>query len=158
MAIIPTIRRILNSRAVSIAPKVLGAATAAAVVYDSHINAKEKAYVTDEIESADRFSKRYNQYMSADVESASLNKMKKFWFDVQNDFQFLNIVSKIKGYVSGFFKTVLKCLPLVALSAVSIISKGNIGKVTGALLALNGIKTVLYDVMGIGAKDKSKYS
>ncbi len=158
MAVIPVIKKIMNSKAASIAPKVLGAVTTAAVVYDSHVNAKEKAYVTDELESADRFSKRYNQYMSADVESASLNKMKKFWFEVQNDFQVLNIFSKIKGYVSGFFKTVLKCLPLLALSAVSLASKGNIGKITGILLALNGIKTVLYDVMGIGVKKKSKYS
>ena len=146
--------RLLNSKTLSVAAKVLGAATGVAVLYDSHVNGKEKAFVVDSEESADRFSSQYSQYITSDKESATLCKLKKFWYDSQQNLQALHIFSKLKGYISGAGNTILNAVPLIGLSAVALLtkSKSKLGIAAGALLALNGLKTLLYDVMGIGVK------
>ncbi len=135
--------------------KLLGAATVASVVYDAHINGREKAYSLDEVKSADRFSNQFKQYMTMDKKSATLAKLKKMWYNGQQNFSYYHIASRAKGYLSGFGETLVYNIPLLALSAVSLSCK-NIGKVTGALIALHDVKTLLFDVMGIGAKKNER--
>lgn len=140
-----------SGKPMGVMSKALGVATVAAVIYDSHINGRERAYSLDETESADRFYNQYKQYMTSEKESATISKLKKLWFNFQQDFSYFHIGSRLKGYLSGFGETLIKGLPLVALSAVALKFK-TAGKLAGTLLAANGIKTLLYDVFGIGAK------
>lgn len=143
-----------SGKPMGVISKVLGAATCAAVVYDAHINGKEKAGVTDMNDTADRFENQYNQYLVSDKESATICKFKKFWYNVQQDFPYYHVVSRTKGYVGSFVSTLIKDSPLIALSVLAIKTK-NVGKIAGALLAGHGIKTFLYDIMGINAEKKN---
>lgn len=157
MSAITKISSIFKSNKMSTAAKVIGVATGISVLYDSHVNGKEKAFVTDMNDTADRFSRQYNQYMTCDKESAVICKLKKMWYEMQQDVQSFHLISKLKGYAAGFGSTLLNALPFVGLSAVAIKSKGNLGKVSAVLLALNGLKTIIYDVMGIGVRHKQKF-
>ncbi len=141
----------ISGKPLGVMSKALGVATLASVIYDSHINGRERAYSLDEKESADRFYNQYKQYMTSERESMTINKLKKLWFNIQQDFPFYHMGSRLKGYLSGFGETLVKGLPLVVLSAVALKFK-TAGKVAGTLLAANGIQTFLYDVCGIGAK------
>lgn len=145
----------LSGRPLGIASKALGVATVASVVYDAHINGRERAYSTDEINTADRFSNQYKQYTTMEKGSATVAKLKKAWFNTQQNFSYYHLFDRTKGYFSGFGKTIVDNLPVLGLSAVALCFK-NVGKVAGGLLALNGIKTLLYDVMGIGAKKSER--
>lgn len=158
MAVIPAITSAAKKfvgKPMGVASKVLGVATVASVLYDSHINGREKAYAVDSLSSADRFYNQYKQFMTMEKESATISKMKKWWFELQQDFSFLHIFDSAKGYASGFGQTIARGLPLLALSAVALKFK-TAGKVAGALLAANGVKTLLYDVMGVGAKKSER--
>lgn len=158
MAVIPKVTTALKTfsgKPLSIASKMLGVATCAAVVYDSHINGRERAYTTDDLETGDRFFNQYKQYMTSEKESGTISKMKKFWFGVQQDFPFYHIGSRAKGYIKGFGNTFLKSLPLIALSAVALKFK-TAGKFAGVALAAAGVKTFLYDVVGIGSRKSDK--
>ena len=83
MSISPTITAGLkkfSGKPLGIVSKVLGVASVASVIYDSHVNAKERAIVTDRMESADRFEKQFNQYTTSERGSATVCKMKKQWY------------------------------------------------------------------------------
>lgn len=154
MAVIPAITSAAKKFAgkpLGVTSKVLGVATTAAVLYDAHINGRERAYSLDEISSADRYYNQFKQYMTMEKESATIAKMKKVWFNAQQNFSYYHIGARAKGYLSGFGETLVRGLPLIGLSAVALKFK-NVGKVAGTLLAANGVKTLLYDVMGVGAK------
>lgn len=135
--------------------KALGAVTCAAVLYDAHINGKEEAISDDRIDTADRFEKNYKNYMSSAKESATICKLKKLWYDSSLTFSYPHVFSRIGGYTTGAGKTLFKGLPLVALSVVAI-RFNKIGKIAGTLLAGHGIKTLLYDVAGVGSNSKDK--
>ena len=153
---ITTALKKFSGKPLAVTSKVLGAATAAAVLYDAHSLGREKAIVTDDIESADRFIDQYNNYIMSDKESATVAKLKKGWFDMQQSFSFFHPVSKAKGYVAGFGKTLCTELPAVALSVTALASKSWIGKTAGVLLAGNAIKTLVCDVMGVGSTKPRK--
>lgn len=145
-----------SGKPMAVTSKALGVATCAAVLYDAHINGRERAYSCDEIESGDRFYNQYKQYMTCEKESATICKFKKIWFDMQQSFPLNHIGPRVKGYASGFGKTLLTDLPLIGLSAVSLKCK-TLGKIAGVGLALNAVKTLAYDVMGIGAKKAERH-
>lgn len=75
---------------------------------------------------------------------------------MQQSFSFFHPVSKTKGYLAGFVKTICTELPAVALSVVSLASKSWVGKTAGVLLAGNAIKTLVCDVMGVGSTKPRK--
>lgn len=144
----------LSGKPLGIASKVLGAATCAAVIYDAHVNGKEQAGIKDMNDTADRFENQFNQYMTSDKESATICKLKKKWYEIQQDFSYYHFASRSVGYVGSFVSTLAKDLPLIALSIVAVKCK-TAGKVAGSLLAAHGIKTFLYDVVGLNAPKKS---
>lgn len=153
--ITPAIKK-FSGKPLAIASKMIGAAACASIVYDSHINAKERAHVTNEIESGDRYYNQYKQYMTCDKESQTICDLKETWYDMQKDFPFYSFISKTKGYVGGFAKTLVKNLPYIGLSALAL-SKFKIpSKVAGVALGLAGIKTILFDVMGFGSKKEDR--
>ena len=136
----------------SVTSKVLGVATTAAVIYDSHINGRERACAMEEIKSADRFYNQYKNFMTSEKSSATVCKMKKWWFDVQRSWPLDNIVYKTGGYLSGFGRTLARELPVLALSTLALVPKNKlVNKVAGTFLAINGLQTLLTDVMGIDA-------
>ncbi|MBE7704221.1 MAG: hypothetical protein E7Z90_00245 [Cyanobacteria bacterium SIG29] len=159
MAIIPVITSAVkkfSGKPLGIMSKALGVATVASVVYDSHVNGREKAIVTDNTESADRFFKQYKNYMVSPKESATVCGLKKHWFDFQQSFSLFHPYSKTKGYVGGFGKTIVDEIPNIALGAVALATKGIPSKVAGVLLAVNAVKTCVFDVFGVGSMASSK--
>lgn len=158
MSIVPKITSALKTvsgKPLQTASKILGVATCAAVLYDSHINGRERAYVLDEMETGDRFMNQYNQFITSEKQSATVCKMKKFWYGVQQDFPFYHIGSRTKGYLGGFCNTLVKSLPLVGLSALGLFGKTT-GKIAGIALGVNAVKTFLYDVVGAGARKQTR--
>lgn len=154
MAVIPAIIsgvKKFSGKPMEITSKALAVATTASVIYDSHINGRERAYSLDELDSANRYYNQYKQYMTMDKESATISKMKKWWFNLQQSFPYYHIISRANGYLKGVGETIINSIPLIGLSAVALKFK-TAGKIAGGLLAAAGIKTLMYDVIGIGAK------
>lgn len=143
-----------SGKPLAVMSKAIGAASVAAVVYDSHVNAKESSYATDSVESADRFINQYNNYRSSNTQSATISAMKSKWYDIQQSFSYYHPISKIKGYLSGFGGTIVTQAPVLALSALSLCCKGIVSKTAGLALALHSVKTILCDVVGIGQPKK----
>ncbi len=142
----------------TVTSKVLGVASTVAVIYDAHINGKERACSYNENKSADVYFNQYKHYMGSSKDSATLCKMKKWWFNVQRDFPLDNVFYKACGYLSGFGKTVARELPVLALSTLTLAPKNTtVNKVAGTLLAANGLTTLFTDVMGIGADKPEQY-
>jgi hypothetical protein len=94
--------------------------------------------------------KQYDQYMTMQKPSATTANLKKWWFETQQSFSYNHLITKTRGYVSAFGSTIARNLPVIALSAIAL-KCNKLGKVAGALLAVNGLKTLLCDVMGIGS-------
>ncbi len=158
--IIPKVGRAakrFSGKPLAVTSKVLGAATIASVLYDSHINGKEKAYSLERNNMADRYQSQYEQYMSMDKASATTAALKKWWFDSLQSTNIPNIIDKIKGYAGGFGSTTLSGIGKIGLSAVALKSKGKLGKIAGVALLIDGLKNILHDVMGIGNTNKKKY-
>lgn len=148
-------KKIFTGKPASVLAKATGAATIASVLYDSHVNGHEKANSKQMLNSADRYFSNYKQYMKSDKESATIAKLKKIWFDMQ-PFEYAGVADRTGGYVSGFGETLVADLPFVGLAAAAIKFK-KVGKVAALLLAAQGLKTGLYDIIGIGSK-KEKIS
>ena len=147
-----------------ITSKVLGVATLASVVYDSHINARELAYSTDEVLSADRYLNLHKQYMTQDKQSASINYLKKGRFMAQMTNSCAHFGYKANGYLTGFINTVISNLPQIGLGALTLIATkktGDVGsfisKAAGCLLGFHWIKTYLKDVVGIAARKSERH-
>lgn len=142
----------------TVTSKVLGVASTAAVIYDAHINGRERAFSYNDNKSADVFFNQYKQYMTSKKDSATISRMKKWWFGVQRSFPLDNVFYKACGYLSGFGKTVTREMPVLALSALTLAPKNTtVNKVAGTLLAVNGLNTLLTDVIGIGADKPERY-
>ena len=97
MAVIPAIisgAKKFSGKPMEYTAKALAVATTASVIYDSHINGRERAYSLDELDSADRYYNQYKQYMTMDKESATISKMKKWWFNMQQSFPYYHIISR----------------------------------------------------------------
>ena len=143
-----------SGKPLGVMAKGLGAASVAAVVYDSHVNAKERSYAVDSIESADRFVNQYNNYRASDTQSAKISAMKKGWYDMQQSFSYYHPISKAKGYLNGFGSTLVTQAPVLAMSAIALCCKGVLSKTAGLALAFHSVKTILCDVVGIGQQKK----
>lgn len=158
MAVIPAITSAVKKfygKPMHVTSKVLGVATTAAVLYDSHVNGRERATAIYEIKSADTFYNQYKNYMISESGSATLCKMKKWWFELQRDFTLDDFAYKTGGYISGAGRTIVKDIPVLALSALTLIPKNpTVNKVAGTLLATSGLYSFFTDVVGIGS-DKS---
>lgn len=147
-----------SGKPLGVASKALGVATCASVLYDSFVNAKDKSCVVDEIDTGNRVFSQYQQFMTSDTQSATVCKLKRMWYNIQLGFPFYHVASRTKGFAKGFGATIARGLPLIGLSAVAIKSKSPIGKAAGVLLAANGVKTFLHDVVGIGLNKGNKLS
>ena len=152
MTKIGSVAKKISGRPLEVTSKVLGAATIASVVYDSHINGKEKAIVTDRIETADRYEHNYRQYMTLNKQSQSVADCKNFWFNMQQTFSWLHIFSRAGGYFMGASQTILGNLPEIGLSILALKTKNHkfLGKAAGTALGINAAKTLIYDIIGIG--------
>lgn len=137
-----------------VASKVVGAGTIASVLYDAHVNGKEKAFVNDDLNSADRFYKLHKQYMTSEKNSATVCQMKRGWFLGQMTNGCAHFFNKIGGYLGGVGETLFNNVPRLLLSAVAL-RFDKLGKVAGTLLTLDWGKTYLLDVIGIGAKNNN---
>ncbi len=145
----------LSGKPLGTASKILGAATLASVVYDAHVNGKERAKSTDILESGTDFYNNYSQYMTMEKESATIAKLKGVWFDIKQNNPFRHMAPQSKGYAQGAGSTLLKALPLIGLSAAALKFK-KVGKAAGVLLAAAAAKTVFYDVIGKGCSKQIK--
>ncbi|MBQ3640848.1 hypothetical protein II906_02815 [bacterium] len=143
----------------AVASKAIGAACVAGVLYDSHVNAREKAIVKDENDTANRLYSQHKMSIMSGKESAVLCNLKRRYFDVQQAYPFYHINSKTQGYISGFSKTIVKDAPILALSAIAIFCNskskvlGPVGKIAGVALAAIAARQVSSDVLGYGLPD-----
>lgn len=155
MAVIPHIGaavKIFSKKPLEITSKVLGAAVMTSVLYDAHINAKERAKVLDIVNTADRYEQNYKQYMHLEKRSQTIADLKNLWFGMQRSFSWVHLYSKAAGYIEGAFKTLWSNIPEIALSIAAVKSGKykTLGKAAGIVLAADTAKTLLYDTAGIG--------
>ena len=143
--------KIYSGQPLEVASKALGFATLASVIYDSHINGKEKAIVNDRVNTVDRFERNFKQYMTMQKSSQSIADAKGVLFSVQRKANWHHVVSKITGYVIGVSKTILGNLPEIGLSILALRTKNHkfLGKASGVLLAVNAVKSILSDIFGV---------
>ena len=131
--------------------KALGFFTLGSIIYDCHINGKEKAVVTDRLNTVDRFERNYKQYMTMQKSSQSIADAKGMLFSMQRKGHWHHLISKITGYVTGVGKTLLGNLPEIVLSVLALKTKNHkiLGKTAGVLLGINALKSFLSDIIGI---------
>ena len=80
--------------------------------------------------------------------SATISKMKDMWFEVQQAFPFNHSTSKMFGYIGGFSSTLIKNIPAIALSVVSVAAKNpTVSKVAGCFLGAYGAATLGSNVL-----------
>lgn len=145
----------LGGKPLLYASKGVGVVATAAVLYDAHINGVEKAIVKDDIDTANRFYNQHRQFRMSNTNSATVSKMKNVWYEMQQSFPFNHSTSKVFGYLGGFCMTVAKNLPVLALSAVSVLAKNpTVSKVAGSLIAAYGAKVVCDDVIANDFSEK----
>lgn len=146
----------LAGKPLAVATKALGAASVASVVYDSYINAKEKANITDEVNSANRLINLNNNYLTMNSDSGTVAAMKKGWYFSQMTNETCHLFNKIKGAAVGIGQTLFNNAPKLALSAIALrfgnIGKIPVGKIAGSVLGLSWAKTFLTEVVGISRK------
>ncbi|MBQ9246376.1 hypothetical protein IJ182_08940 [bacterium] len=153
----------ISGKPLGLATKVLGAATVASIIYDSHINGRETAFRRDEVNSADRVFNLHKQYMTSPSNSATIAQLKKGWFYSQLTSDCFHFWTKAKGYGEGLFNTIGGNLPRLALSAVTLLSLRNknkaiatAGKIAGCVLGLSWGRQIFTDVMGKTAKNPER--
>ena len=153
-----------SGRPLGITSKALGIATAASVLYDAHINGRERAFTSDEVISGERQMNLHRQYMTSSSNSATISRLKRDWYMGMQASSCCHLWTKAKGYVTGAAETIVNNIPKIALSAVSLISlknkgktAGTAGKIAGCLLAADWLKTVAVDVLGLGAKSPDRH-
>ena len=153
----------LSGKPLGIATKALGAATVASVIYDSHINGRERAFSQDEVKSGKRYFNLFKQYMTSPSNSATVSQLKKGWFYGQQTSSCFHFWTKARGYAEGFANTIGANLPRIGLSALSLLSirnknklVGTVGKIAGVLLAASWAQTILTDVMGKTVKNPER--
>ena len=127
--------------------KILGAACVAGVIYDAHVNGKERAVYRND--TAQRIFGQYDQYLTMDKESGTIAKLKKQWFGMQQAYPFNHTGSRTKGYIKGLGQTLFRNLPIIGLSALAL-SYNKVGKVAGVILGGIAAREVCNDVLGIG--------
>ena len=142
-----TIFKKLNGKPMTYASKAVGITALASVLYDAHINFSYFKFILI------KFFNQYKQYMTREKSSATIAGLKKFWFNMQQNFPLKHLLPKTTGYLKGFGETIFSDIPLVLLSALSIKSK-KLGKLSSVLLLISGAKNILYDVVGIGANKR----
>lgn len=146
---ITTTAKKLAGKPLSVASKTLAVATTAAVIYDCHVNGKQTAWSENQRNMSSRLHNQYIQCQTMSKDSPSLSKAKDIWFDTQQKFTIFECADNVKGYTKGVFKTIKNNLHLIGLSFAALKFK-KVGKAAGCLLILNALKTLSYDVLGIG--------
>ena len=149
---------------VQVGSRIIGAATAASLVYDSHINGRERAFTLDEVASGNRLMNMNRQYKQSNSSSATVSQMKKGLFYGQMASPCFHFWTKLSGYVQGFGHTIINNLPRIGLCAATLLGmkSGNkamktAGVVAGGLVAADWLRTIAVDVLGIGSKSKDRY-
>jgi len=148
---VPEAAKKISGKPLGVASKVFGVSTIASVLYDAHVNGSEKADVYDSKATANKLYNDNNQYLTMNRKSATIAKFKRCWYDFQQGLGILHFGNRVKGYTSEFCSTIGANLPYLALAAVALKFK-NAGKIAGAALGVLGLKTLLFDVAGLGAK------
>lgn len=141
----------ISGKPLGVASKAIGVATLASVLYDAHVNGKEKAYTTDSLEYSEKYLKNLDNYATLERNSATLAKLKGIWFNIQQNMPFRHSGLQIKGYCKGFGETLINNLPNIGLGIAALKFK-NLGKVAGVILGVFGIHSALYDVGGLKSK------
>ena len=144
-----------SGKPLSVVSKAIGAVSAASVIYDMHVHGKESALSTDRIETGNISYNNYREYMQMDSDSAVTAKAKKVWYDMKNAPAVYHPILLAGGYIKGAVNRFINVLPIAVLSVLALKCKG-LGKVAGVLLAGHAVKSVLFDVIGLGRKGRSK--
>ncbi len=142
-------------RATSIIARTAGLAGAAAILYDSHKCGKSDAKVKEYTESTDVLIKQFNDSKISNSRSTIVSKLQDGLFNVRLNSGISGFMANLKGYVCGFGSNIVNnTIPLVLSAGALFLKKGS--KLCAAGLTVCGVKTLLYDVMGIGRSPKIK--
>ena len=142
-------------RTTSILAKTAGLAGAAAIIYDSHKCGQADAKSREYIESTDVLIKQFNDSRISNSRSTIASRLQDKLFDIRLNSGYNGFIANVKGYTSGFFSQLTTSIVPLALSAGALFLKKG-GKLCAAGLALCGLKTLIYDVAGIGRSPKQK--
>lgn len=133
--------------------RTAGLAGMAAIIYDSHKCAQADAKTREYLESTDILIKHYNNSMISNSRSTILCKLQDEVLNMRLSSGIYGFMANIKGYIGGFSQNVFANAAAMGLSAGALfLKKGN--KLCAAGLAVVALKTLIYDVWGIGKSPK----
>lgn len=142
-------------RAVSLLAKTAGLAGAAAIIYDSHKCGQADGKMKEYTDGTDVLIKQYNDSKISNSRSTIAHKLQKDFFNIQLNSGVNGFMAHTAGYVSGFGGNILNNIIPLGLSAGALfLKKGS--KLCAVGLGICGLKTLFYDVMGIGRSPKQK--
>lgn len=143
-----------SGKPLGVMSKAMGVAAIGGVLYDSHVNGRDYACIEDEKGTADIYYNQFMNYSKSDTQSATVAGLKKGFFNIQRNFTYYHPIFRTKGYVKEFGKTFVGNLPIIATAAIALAFK-HAGKAAGILLTIHSIRTLLYEVAGVGQKKET---
>lgn len=146
----------------TIVSKLLGAAGAAAVLYEANVVGVTKSKKAQIVSVSDRLPDQYVASTKLDIESPITAKIKEKTFEWQLDWNLPEFLSGIKGYFEGAIESLSNNIIPAALATGALVFGGLLGRGSGKSLAklcalglaAVGVKRLLYDTWGIG-REKS---
>ncbi len=145
-----------SGKPLGVMSKAMGVAAIGGVLYDSHVNGRDYACIEDEKGTADKYYNQFMNYSKSDTQSATVAGLKKGYLNIQRNFTYYHPIFRTKGYIKEFGKTLIGNLPILGTATVALACK-HVGKAAGVLLSIHSIRTLVYEVAGVGKK-KEKIS
>ncbi len=134
--------------------KATGYVGLAAIAYDAHKLAKVRAGEERKLAIANSGLDTYMDTRTLDKPSVLMSKMQDAKFDAEMNGRWFNGIrntfNSVKGYVKGFAESLVNNVVPLALTAVTVLTKGKVSKASAIGLAAYGAVDVGKNVFGIG--------
>ena len=127
--------------------KATGYVGLAAIAYDAHKLAKVRAGEERKLAIANSGLDTYMDTRTLDKPSVLMSKIQDSKFDAEMNGRWFN---SVKGYVKGFAESLVNNVVPLALTAVTVLTKGKVSKASAIGLAAYGAVDVGKNVFGIG--------
>ena len=130
--------------------KTVGIAGMSAVLYDAYSLAKDNSKRQSQAVTADYFERVHAGTRTLNTESQVNNAIQNGVRNFRLDNSIVPVYGNIKGFVTGFFKSLGENILPVSFAALALATKGTFSKIGAWGLCITGLYTVAKEGFGLG--------
>lgn len=130
--------------------KTVGVAGMSAVLYDAYSLARADSKRQSQVVTADYFQKVHADTRTLSNESQVDNAVQKGIRDFRIDNSIVPVYGNVKGFVTGFLKSLGNNIVPVSFASLALATKGTLSKVGAWGVAAYGLYKVAKEGFGIG--------